>query len=246
MLAKRAERLKRLNIGAGVLHMVNFVTGLVLIILYHPQSFQGVLSVDFGVTWKRLGQYPLVWVDLPFSLITALFHLYLAFGKESTTRYRSYVFVKGYNPYRWIEYAITASLMTWVIMQVAGVTNVIALAVVGVVGNVILQFQGYLMDVFNPPNRTKTTWVPTLLGWLLFCGQWALIWAYFFALDTRSWVVYTVVIGCFLWFCLFGLVQLLHYNGSWKDPYTVELAYMALSYTAKFYLNWNLVIHMLL
>lgn len=64
MLAKRAERLKRLNIGAGVLHMVNFVTALMLIILYHPQSFQGVLSVDFGVTWKRLGQYPLVWVDL--------------------------------------------------------------------------------------------------------------------------------------------------------------------------------------
>lgn len=245
-MAKRAQQLKRLNIGAGLLHMINFVAGLILVVLYSSRSFRGILSTDFNLTYKQIGQYPLVWVDLPFSFITALFHLYLAYGAESNTRYRSYVFVKGYNPYRWIEYAITASLMTWVIMQVAGVTNVITLVVVGVVGNVVLQFQGHLMDISNPSNRTNTIWTPTAIGWLLFCAQWALIWSYFFALTTRTWVVYTIVIGCFVFFCLFGLLQLLHYMRILKDPYVVELGYMTLSYTAKFYLNWNLLINMIL
>lgn len=243
MMAQRAQRLKNLNIVAGVLHLVNFIVSLVLVILYHPQSFKGNLTVDFGLILKPLGSYPLVWVDLPFSLITALFHLWIAFNSK---QYRTYVFVRGYNPYRWQEYSITASFMTFVIMQVAGVSNIITLLVVGVVGNVLLQFQGYQMDLSNPPNRTKTTWMPTLLGWLLFCGQWALIWSYFFSLPARSWVVYTVVIGNFITFCVFGLIQLLHYARVWKDPYTIEIAYMFMSYTAKFYLNWNLIIHMVI
>lgn len=236
----RARKLARLNVGAGFLHLANFVAAVVLTAVYGHKSVRGTLTTDFTGTQTILGTYTLLWVDVPFSLITGIFHLFLAFGAESTTHYKSYVFVKGYNPYRWIEYAITASFMTWVILQVSGVTNILTLLVVGVGCNVALQAQGYFMDILNG------NWVPTWVGWVVFSFQWTLIWTYFaYQAPGAPWIVYSVVIGMFIQYCLFGLVQILQYTRVWPDPYQIELAYIGLSYTSKFYLNWNLIIYML-
>ena len=244
---KQGNTLLTLNKWAGLLHLLNFVTGLVLMILYSGRSYKATLTTDFVQTLVIRGVYPLIWVDLPFSFITACFHLFLGFAPEATSKYRSYVFIRSFNPYRWLEYAITASLMTWVILQIAGVTDIATLVVVGVVGNVVLQCQGYFMDVLNPPNRPKINWLPTVAGWFLFAGQWTMIWLYFGYLSNRTWLEYTVVVGMFVQFCLFGMVQLLHYMRvqGFVSAYQVELWYMGLSYTSKFYLNWNLVINML-
>lgn len=245
---KQTKTLSWLNKGAGFLHATNFITGLILVIIFNNQSIVSEITTDFNATSERHTTYQLLWVELPFSAITSIFHFYLGWGKEKQTRYFDYVFRLGQNPYRWIEYGITASLMTWVILQVAGATNVLLLILAGIICNMVLQYQGYLMEVLNPPSRTKTNWGPTVAGWFLFCGQWAVIFAYFFNSVTTSnapWYVYTIIIGCFLQFCIFGIVQLLQFTKVVQTPYGVEVAYITLSYTSKFYLNWNLIIAML-
>ena len=180
---------------------------------------------------------------MPFALITGAFHFYLALAPETRTRYVSYVLRKARNPYRWIEYAITASLMTWVILQVSGVTNVLTLVMVGVVGNVVLQSFGWMMELYNPPPLKRVSWWPTLAGWLLFAGQWTVIFAYFFAAagsGRAPWFVYAVVVGMFVQFCAFGAVQLLYFTGR-ITAYRSEMVYVVLSLTSKLWLNWTLL-----
>lgn len=243
----RFATLYRLNLGAGILHATNFIVTLVLITLYNERSLLAVLTTDFRPGIQFHGSYRLIWVELPFSAVTSLFHFYLALGGEKTTRYREYVFGKGRNPYRWIEYGITASLMTWGILQVAGATNILILVMVGIICNMALQYQGYLMEVMNPPKRQKTLWGPTMAGWLIFAGQWAIILTYFgdqVSKGSTPWFVYTIVIGELVQFSLFGLVQILQFTGR-MSSYRSEISYIVLSYTSKLWTIWNLTIAML-
>ena len=242
----RADTLKKLNVGAGVFHGINFIVALVLIILYSNQSLSTSITTDFNATIDVLGDYKVIWVELPFSAITSVFHLGLAWLPEQTTHYNEYVLLKGYSPYRWIEYAITASLMTWVVLQVAGVTNVVVLVLAGIICNMVLQYQGYLMEVLNPNKRARINWGPTWAGWILFVGQWALIWTYFGSTVSQGapWYVYAIVIGMFVQYCFFGMVQLVQFTG-FMDSYGAERAYIILSYTSKCFQLYVLVIAML-
>lgn len=266
---RRASTLQWLNVVAGAVHWVSFVVSLVLTVIYRDQIFQSALSTDWRVydsaapgpmqagpyapQLRVLGYYGLSWVELPFAAITGGYHFFLALWPERTTHYRRYVFRKQRNPYRWQEYSITASLMTWVVLAVSGVTNVMTLVVVGVVCNVVLQIFGHMMEIYNPPERKSISWWPTYSGWLLFMGQWIVIFAYFFAGVTSPrplgvasvpWFVYTIVIGLFFQFSLFGAVQLAHFYG-WprfmRDYYYVEVAYGVLSLVSKLWLNWTLL-----
>jgi hypothetical protein len=120
--------------------------------------------------------------------------------------------------------------MTWVILQLVDVQNVFLLILAGPVANIALQAQGYLQE------RFEKTRIPTYVGWLIFAGQWSMIWVYYAYVPSKPWFIHSIVIGCFVWFVLFGLVQLLRFS-----KYTQELLYISLSFTAKLYLTWNLL-----
>lgn len=176
---------------------------------YHTELRTDFLSYNasntpnpFSVDSKSLGFYALIWVDLPFPIITSLFHLFIAFHPTVRAYYYEQVFQYDCNPLRWAEYSITASLMYWVILQLSGVTNIFILIVVGVLMNVALQWQGYLQELL----LKKKNYVPTWTGWIIFMGQWIIILAYFFAAVTSPrppgaerppWFVYSIVIGLF-------------------------------------------------
>lgn len=82
--------LNRLNIVAFVLHLFLFIASLIVTIIFAPQSFQSQLTSDFrgygndtfappaagpfSSTLQSLGYYQLIWVNLAFPLITAVFH----------------------------------------------------------------------------------------------------------------------------------------------------------------------------
>jgi hypothetical protein len=284
--------LNRLNIFAFVLHLLVFFTALIITVIFAPQSFQTQLTADFrgygndtlsiqppppeagpfSSTLQSLGYYQLIWVNLAFPLITAAFHALIAFVPAVRKQYNQWVFNEGRNPLRWIEYSITASLMTWVIMQLSGVTNIFLLVIVGIVCNVALQAQGHFMEIINTPQEKPNkknnfvvsmrtiNWIPTLSGWLLFMGQWSVIFSYFFkALASPRpitamqvpWFVYTIVIGLFFQFALFGMVQLLRYAPFAKTwfrgffstgGYGYEMSYIILSLTSKVFLTLNLLI----
>jgi hypothetical protein len=260
---RKKNILINLNIAAFALHLVSFIAALAVTIVYASQSFQTEITQDFrrydvnstspsvgGSFSTRIesrGYYQLVWVDLPFPIITSLFHAFIAFYFRET--YLGWIERNEGNPLRWIEYSITASLMTWVILQLSGVTNVFLLIVCGPVANILLQAQGFLQEKL----RGKT-WLPTMLGWLIFAIQWTVILSYFFTAISSErpenvqqvpWFVYSIIIGLLFLFAAFGLVQLTHLT-KWpafmKSAYAQDIAYLVLSLTAKLFLTWNLLI----
>ena len=257
-----------LNVSEGFVHLASGIAALIVAIVYASQSYYTELRTDFvvydpnntmrpinntapfGVDCQSLGYYALIWVDIPaFPFITAAFHLSIAYWPAVWEYYRVQVFQEGANPLRWLEYSITASLMTWVILQLSGVTNIFILVVVGVLMNVALQAMGYIQEKVK--NKTR---MPTIIGWLIFVGQWTIILAYFFAATTSPrppgattvpWFVYTIIIGLFFMFSAFGAVQLAGVLG-YLTPYQQEIGLSILSLTAKLFLTWNLLIGIVL
>jgi len=208
-----------------------------------------VVQVTGTVTLRSIGTYQIIWLLVAFPAITALFHATIVWVRAVRIVYFLNVFQLERNPIRWIEYSITASIMTWVIMQLSGITNLFLLIAGGVLLNVALQYQGYYMEMLNPPSRARVNWAPTLIGWLLFLGQWTVIGVYFFATVSSAvpdvpWFVWTIIIALFFQYATFGVVQLCHY---WKWPrflatgYEMEQAFVFLSLFSKLTLTWVLV-----
>lgn len=255
---KKVRVLKNMNIAAFVIHIASFIAALIMSIIYASQSVRAELTTDFRV-WEfgtlvtkltSLGSYQLIWVDLPFPAITAIFHGLVAWVPTINRTYNRWVFAEDRNPLRWIEYSITASLMTWVICQLSGITNVLTLVMVAVVGNVALQLQGYVMETMNiGKTRGSANWVPIVIGWFIFVGQWVIILVYFITAASSSpdipWFVYVIVFGLLLQFSFFGLIMVFHYL-AWpkflSSGYANEIAYIVLSFTSKLFLTWNLLI----
>lgn len=223
-MSQQVRTLLNWNRAAFFLHLTSFLTSVVISIVYRDGSFRGVITNDLT---SHVATYQLIWVDLPFPLITAFFHGMIGYNEW----FQSIYLTAPGSPLRWIEYSVTASLMTWAILQLAGVQNVFLLILAGPLANICLQAQGFLQERF-PKTR-----LPTWIGWLIFTSQWTLIWVYYGFSANKPWFVHSIVIGCFIWFLLFGAVQL-----SRASKYRQELSYIALSFSAKLYLTWNLLI----
>lgn len=142
--------------------------------------------------------------------------------------------------------------MTWVIAQLVGITNIFLLLAVAVLGNILLQLMGHLMEEMNVNHKEtkKINWWPTIIGWAIFVGQWACILTYFIVPAVIDSVgppafVWVIIIGLVAIFAIFGLVQLLHYapwGPRWlSTTYGVEIAYIILSLTSKLFLTWTLL-----
>ena len=260
--------LRRLNIAGAIVHGVSFVGVLAIAIWAQVAGFAslvpGILSWDMGATFingtyitesgnvtaitsTAVGPYPLIWVDVGFPLVTAIFHALIAFSPAVWGYYRKNLEMHRSNPLRWTEYSITASLMTWIIAQLVGITNIFLLIAVAVIGNVVLQQMGALMETMNARrSKGRVHWAPTIIGWVIFAGQWAAILTYFIVSATQDppafvWVIVFALLGIYM---VFGLVQLAHYAGwpRWlSSSYAVEIAYIVLSLTSKLVLTWTLV-----
>lgn len=137
-----AQKLINWNTAAFFLHTASFLAATVVSIVYRNGSFRGTIANDFN---SHVGNYQLIWVDLPFPAITAFFHFCIAFNAFG---FQKIYFQRVGSPLRWIEYSITASLMTWVILQLVQVNNVFLLILAGPVANIALQAQGYLQERF--------------------------------------------------------------------------------------------------
>ena len=276
---ENVKLLRKCNLAAGILHGISFAAALTLVLVFSSQSVFTELRTDyrvyganatvstggtqpdaagpFEVLCASLGFYRLSWIIIAFPAITSIFHLVIASVDSVNLSYSVAALREGRNPIRWYEYAITASLMVWVIAQLSGVTNVYMLTIL-VLMNVALQFQGYIMETVNVGRKRNVDngffWSPTVIGFILFAAQWLPIFAYFFAAitserppdaDSVPWFVYSIVFGLFFQFLLFGLLMTAHYAGypKWfSSHYNNEIAYVTLSFTSKLFLDWNLLI----
>jgi hypothetical protein len=146
-------KLRRLNIGAGCLHLVSFVAILLL-----ANDAKLPVRATYLTEAPGTGNFsePIHLFDLrigvmvaAFMALSAFFHFFVS----SPAIFPKYAAGLGrhINIYRWIEYSLSSSIMIVVILQLNGVADYIALlAVFGV--NVSMILFGWLQERYVTPG----------------------------------------------------------------------------------------------
>lgn len=259
-------KLSRYNLWAAIAHLLNFVILLGLTIDKAKQSFVSEITTDFmkyvhiditnssGYTTILQSQSTIriAWLQLAFPFITSFFHFFIWF--KSKDIYFGILRARV-NPYRWIEYGITATIMFFNIMQLCGITNVFLLLICGIFMSILLQYSGYIIERIDAANyhnvslRLPNFGIP--IGWSVFIIQWVTVTSYFFeATLSKSvpWFVYTVVITMFIMFSSFGVIQMLYIYNSTKSVQEyakMEMRYILLSFASKLSLDWIVMLGIL-
>ncbi|MEF8774651.1 MAG: heliorhodopsin HeR [Halobacteriales archaeon] len=203
---------------------------------------------EFDVATETIASVSVPWVEVQLPLLVAGFLLISAAAHTvvATGRYESYVryLERGMNPYRWYEYAVSASLMIVVIGILAGVwdlgTLVALFALVAV-----MNLSGLLMEQRNQWTE-ETDWTPYYVGTLAGLVPWIVIGITFVGSVTASagefpeFVIY-IYVSIFVFFNLFALNMILQYLEvwRWRDYLFGEKAYVLLSLVAKSLLAWQ-------
>ena len=251
----------RWHLIAAAVHGASFIALLVLYLVRKANDEDTLSSRlfsdtvnDGALTNKELGEYDLTIVLLFMPPLTAVFHLiqaYLCRPGEKIVGYLRDV-TKGVNWVRWAEYSITASLMTWIVAQLSGITNVFLLWLLAVVSNVALQWHGYLHERFFMDDleayKKRSNWVPLLNGSVIFLGQWSILACYFIRTVKGAdvpWFVWASFIGMLVTFFTFPALQIFYaYRRKHKcfivNWYHYELGFIVLSLVSKLLLDWVL------
>ena len=146
------------------------------------------------------------------------------------------------NRARWVEYALTSSMMIVLIAQITGLTDVAALAAIFAV-NAAMIFFGWLQEVYEQPGGG---FLPFIFGSMTGIVPWLIIAFFVIAPGSTSSAeppgfVYGIIVSLFLFFNVFALNQYLQYKqvGRWADYLIGERTYITLSLVAKSLLAWQ-------
>jgi hypothetical protein len=245
------EGLRKLNMGAGSLHLIQGILMIALGILLTwnrdiytfylkfqvipPNMFKVAPDPTVAFTVGYLGV-----ILASFLLISAAAHFIIAFlrNKEYNENLK-----KGMNPYRWYEYALSSSIMIVILATFVGVWDLWSLVMIFILNAMMIMF-GYLMEKINQYPK-KTDWSPYLLGCVSGLTPWIVIAAYFVAALGSSATkpptfVYLTLLIYFIMFNTFSVNMVLQYKGvgKWRDYLYGERVYILLSLIAKTALAW--------
>jgi len=127
----------------------------------------------------------------------------------------------GVNPFRWLEYSLSASLMVVLIAMLTGIADYVALIAL-FAANAAMIFLGWLMELLNPPDRTRTRWLPFVLGCVVGAVAWVAMAVQIGVSAGRghapSGFVYAIFVSLFVLFNSFAVNQALQYKrvGRWR------------------------------
>ncbi|WP_165869436.1 heliorhodopsin HeR [Streptomyces barkulensis] len=239
--AERLAGLRAWNLGLTLLHLAQAAA---VVLLAGSFSITVTSSVPEGPPGtaapapEALFDVPIGWAVAVFLALAALDHLLTA------TVFRGVYerdLRRGINRFRWLEYALSATLMVLLIGFYSGITNVNA--VIAVIGaNVGMILFGWVEEMTNPPGRAATTMLPFWFGTLVGVTPWISIAYNIVAAETVPGFVYGIVLVQAALFFSFGLNQWLQYRGvgRWSDYAYGEKAYLVLSLVAKSLLAWQI------
>jgi len=247
--------LKKFNIGAGTLHLVNGIAMLALTFMLTWPSGTDIYTfylafAHVSPTNPAIYAFPNPQVVFTlnhlgallaaFPLISAVAHFLIAFPKNKD--YNEHL-KKGINPYRWYEYAFSSSIMIWIIATFVGIWDFWSLAMIFVLNAMMIMF-GYLMELINQKTE-KTNWSSFILGCISGGFPWVVLFAYFGGAVASSEgsvpnFVYVIFAVYLVLFMSFAVNQVLQYRGigKWKDYLYGERMYIVLSFVAKTLLVW--------
>ena len=145
------DKVRKLNIGAGTLHLISAILIVVL-----ANSFALPVVARYMAGPPGSGKYQMVaYGSVSMALLIAVFFLLSALAHFSVAgpRWRSYQanLAMSRNPYRWLEYALSSSIMIFAIAQLTGISDIAALiALIGV--NASMIGFGWLQERYEQPG----------------------------------------------------------------------------------------------
>lgn len=234
------SRLRLYNVGMGVLHLVQ---GILVVIL--ATDFTLPITATYllgppgssGTEQVVLFDLSIAWGVASFLFLSAAFHFIVA--TIGAGRYRNQL-EHGQNQFRWIEYALSSSLMIVLIAMLPGIYDAAALlALFGVNAGMI--FMGSIQERYEEPGGSL---MPFWLGSVLGIVPWAAIGIYLLSPGSEAsppGFVYAIFFSLFVFFNIFALTQWLQYKkiGPWKNYLVGERTYILLSLLAKSLLAWQ-------
>ncbi|MFZ9442178.1 MAG: heliorhodopsin HeR [Candidatus Nanopelagicaceae bacterium] len=236
--------LRRINLIAGFLHLAQMIVVLALSNDFALPVNATYMSGPPGTTFAP----PVLLFSTPVGLTVALFlglsalaHFIVA-SPQFFGRYSAGLAAQR-NYFRWVEYAISSSVMIVLIAQVTGVADITALISIFGVNAAMILF-GWLQEKYENPGSGG--WLPFIFGCIAGAVPWLALLFYVFSIGGPSQsaapaFVYGIVITIFLFFNSFALVQWLQYKkvGKWSDYLRGERTYITLSLVAKSALAWQ-------
>jgi len=236
--------LRKFNFIMAGFHAVQGV-----IILLLSRSFDIPITgsyLTFDQTSKTLEPATTHLFDLSIPLLVAVFfflsalaHLFIAtlYNKKYNQD-----LARGINKVRWVEYALSASVMMVAIAVLVGVYDFMSLLMIFVL-IAIMNLLGLVMEVHNQTTKA-TNWLSYWLGCLAGIVPWFVI-GFCFWLSAHQGsappaFVYWIFVSIFIFFSCFAVNMVLQYKkiGPWKNYVYGERAYIILSLVAKTLLAW--------
>ena len=242
--AERLSRLRRYNLTAGLAHGLQAVLILVLangftlpVTASYVEGPPGSSNYETVVLFNtRIG----LGVALFFA-VSAVAHFWIV-SPPGFARYGRDL-ARQQNIARWVEYAISSSIMIVLIAQITSVTNVLTLFTLFAVNATMILF-GWLQEKYQTPGDGG--WLPFIFGCIAGVVPWLCIVFLLIAPGATSAAsppkfVYAIVASLFIFFNVFALNQWLQYKqvGRWRDYLVGERAYITLSLVAKSLLAWQ-------
>lgn len=239
------ERILRLNIVAGALHLLQGIAVLMLSRDFSIPVTGSYLEFNNATESLEPATATLFNLQLPyliagFFFLSAFFHFLV--GKIKIDKY-SQELKKGINRYRWIEYSLSASIMIVAIGLLVGIYDFGSLLLMfGLVA--VMNLLGWVMEVHNQITK-KTNWLSFNVGVLAGLLPWVVIAHYLWLGASKGSAaptfVYFIFVSIFIFFSCFALNMYLQYKkiGKWKDYLYGEKTYIILSLVAKSALAWQ-------
>jgi hypothetical protein len=238
----RFRRLRIYNVVMGALHAVQGI-----VVLAIANDFAMPVTATFledapGTQLPELDtlfDVRFAWGVAAFLFISALAHLLIA-SPGIYEWYRSNL-QRNRNYARWIEYAVSSSVMVVLIAMLTGISDVAALGAIFGVNAAMILF-GLLQEHYEQPGGRK--WMPYWFGVLTGIVPWLLIGIYIWSPTSAAAppaFVYAIYVSLFVFFNSFAVNMVLQYRqvGRWRDYLYGEYAYVFLSLTAKSLLAWQ-------
>ena len=239
------NKLRRLNIIAGFLHLASLI-GILLLSNDAALPVNAIYLTDAPGTGNfsslvNLFNINISYMVAAFLALSAFFH-FLISSKAMFPKYSAGL-RNNINVFRWIEYSVSSSIMIIVILQLNGTADYIAL--MGIFGvNVCMILFGWLQERYTKPGdgdmlpfwfgciAGSIPWIATAINLAHPKGP---------AESTVPVFVYGIVISLFILFNCFAIVQWKQYKakGKWANYLHGERVYIILSLVAKSLLAWQ-------
>ena len=244
--APRFRQLRIWNIVMGFLHGIQ---GVLMVVLAEPVLWPVTRTrYEFDIETETIAPITVQWIELELALLVAgfLFLSALAHALIATVLYTEYVeyLLRGMNPYRWYEYAVSASVMIVVIAMLAGIWDLGTLvALFGLVA--VMNLMGLMMELHNQ-TTSSTDWTAYNIGVIAGVLPWIVIAISLVGSIVASsgevpdFVIY-IYLSLFVFFNLFAVNMVLQYQEVWRwQEYLFgEKMYILLSLVAKSALAWQ-------